>query len=67
MRYVRTEGRAVGRAGGQRSQRGSRKRLRRIRLQGNWSVEFWLFVLVMLVALFVLVPWLIRHPPSHHH
>jgi hypothetical protein len=36
-------------------------------MRGNWSVEFWLFVVFLLVALFVLVPWLIQHPPSHHH
>jgi hypothetical protein len=32
--------------------RGSRRRLRRITLRGNWSVGFWLFVLGALVAWF---------------
>jgi hypothetical protein len=43
--------------------RGSRKRLRQIGLRGNWSVEFWLFVVFLILALFVAVPWLIRQPP----
>jgi len=47
--------------------RGSRKRLRRIRLRDNWSVELWIFLAVMLFTLFVVVPWIVRHPPSDHH
>ena len=66
MRHLRTVGRPIGRPGGQRSYLGSRKRVQRIRMRGNWSAELWLFVILILVALFVLVPWLIRHPLSHH-
>jgi hypothetical protein len=47
--------------------RGSRKRLRRLRLSGNWSVELWIFLAVMLFTLFVVVPWIVRHPPSDQH
>lgn len=50
-----------------KSYRGSRKRLRQIGLRDNWSVEFWLFVAILIFALFVAVPWLIQHPPLHHH
>jgi hypothetical protein len=67
MRNLRIEDRPSGRPGAQRSYRGSRKRVRRIRMQGNWSVELWLFVIFVLLALFIAVPWLIRHPPSQHH
>ena len=50
--------------------RGSRKRLNRIRLRGNWSIELWIFVAIMAFMLIVGVPWLIRHPmvdPDAHH
>ena len=47
--------------------RGSRKRIRAIRFRDNWSVEVWVFLAVMLFAALVGVPWLIRHPPIHHH
>ena len=42
--------------GGGRVHRGSKKRLKRITLRGNWSVGFWVFVLGILIALFVLAP-----------
>jgi hypothetical protein len=41
--------------------RGSRRRLRQVRLQGNWSREMWLLVIVVGLTIFVLIPWLIRH------
>jgi hypothetical protein len=47
--------------------RGSRKRVRRLRLRGNWSVELWIFLAVMLFTLFVVVPWIVRHPPADQH
>jgi hypothetical protein len=48
--------------------RGSRKRLRRIRLRGNWSIEFWVIVAIIVFMLLVGLPWLIRHPivDDHH-
>jgi hypothetical protein len=42
--------------------RGSQKRLNRIRLRGNWSLELWIFVAIMAFMLIVGMPWLIRHP-----
>jgi len=45
--------------------RGSRKRLRRITLRGNWSVWVCVFAAIFLLMLFVGIPWLIRHPPAH--
>ena len=44
--------------------RASRKRVQRITLRGNWSVEVWILIGIIVVALFVLVPWLIKHPPN---
>ena len=45
--------------------RGSRQRLKRITLRGNWSLELLLFVLWLLFCLLVLVPWMVRHPQEH--
>lgn len=55
------------RAGASKVYRGSRKRVRRIKWWENTSVEFWVFVVLILVMLFVGVPWLIKHPPDDHH
>jgi len=41
--------------------RGSRARLRRVRVRGNWSVEMWMFVMALLFAVLVAIPWLVRH------
>jgi hypothetical protein len=54
---------SAGRAG--KFYRGSRRRLKRITLRGNWSIELLLFVAWVLFALLVLVPWLVRHPQEH--
>ena len=43
-----------------RAFRGSRRRLRRITLRGNWSIELWL--IVALTALLALVIVLMRRP-----
>jgi hypothetical protein len=42
--------------------RGSRKRLERITWYENTSIEFWIFVVLMLLALFLGVPWLVKQP-----
>jgi hypothetical protein len=42
---------------------GSKKRLQRITLRGNWSTELWIVIVVLLFTLLVVVPWMIRHPP----
>jgi hypothetical protein len=47
--------------------RGSRKRVQRIKVRENTSVELWIFVLLMLFLLFVGLPWLTKHPPADHH
>ena len=40
--------------------RGSRQRLRRIRLRDNWSLELWLLIAWVAFLLFVVVPWMVR-------
>jgi len=47
--------------------RGSKKRLKRITLRGNWSLDLWIFIVILALGLFILLPWLIRHPPPQHH
>lgn len=42
--------------------RGSKHRLRKIRFRGNWSIEIWVLLAIILTALLVGVAWLIRHP-----
>ena len=44
--------------------RGSRKRLR-ITLRGNWSIALWIWLVFMALVIFLLLPWLIMHPPDH--
>ena len=44
--------------------RGSRRRVRRIHFRGNWSKGMWLFVAWLTILLFVVVPYLLRHPPE---
>jgi hypothetical protein len=47
--------------------RGSRKRIRQTKWWENTSVEFWIFVVLILFMLFVGIPWLVKHPPADHH
>jgi hypothetical protein len=35
--------------------------LNRITFRDNWSVEFWILVALVLAALLIVVPWMIRH------
>jgi hypothetical protein len=60
-----TSGPHAARPGGGKIYRGSRKRLKRIKWRENTPIEFWVLVALLLVALFVIIPWMIRHP--HHH
>jgi uncharacterized iron-regulated membrane protein len=45
--------------------RGSRKRLRRIRMRGNANLGVWVLLILALLMLFVGIPWLMHHPPPH--
>jgi hypothetical protein len=48
-----------------RYDRGSKQRVRRIRIRGNSSLAFWIFVVGILLILFVAVPWFASHAPPH--
>jgi hypothetical protein len=41
--------------------RGSKKRLRSIRLRGSGSLALWVFIVMVLFSLFIVLPWLIVH------
>jgi hypothetical protein len=47
--------------------RGSKKRVQRIRLRGNWSIGFWIFVILVLLELFVLVPYTLFYADHPRH
>jgi hypothetical protein len=51
-------------SGPAKAYRGSKKRLRRIRMRGNSSLAFWMFVAAVLFSMCVALPWIIRHLPS---
>jgi hypothetical protein len=56
--------------GGRRSTayRGSLARLRRIRMRGNSPARVWALLVFALLLVFVVIPWVIRHPlPRHEH
>jgi len=44
---------------------GSKRRLERIRLRGNLSLEFWIFVIGIVLILLIAWPWFATHAPQH--
>jgi hypothetical protein len=44
-----------------RTFRGSRRRVRRIKMRGNSAWELWLLLAWVLFLLFVVVPWMAHH------
>jgi len=36
-------------------------------MRDNMSVEFWIFLVLILFLLVGLIPWMIRHPLHDHH
>ena len=57
---VRAHGPQASRPSRVRVHRGSRKRVARIRLKGNGSMELCILIVVLLLALLVIMPRLIR-------
>jgi hypothetical protein len=47
--------------------RGSRKRLRRIKLRENTPISLIITALIVLAVMIITLAWLIQHPPAHHH
>jgi len=60
MAYSRIDGRPLA------IRRGSKRRMRRITMRGNWSAGLVILIVFILLVLFVALPWLIRHPPLDH-
>jgi hypothetical protein len=53
---------------GSTAYRGSPARLRRIRMRGNSPARVWALLAFALLLVFVVIPWVIRHPlPRHEH
>jgi len=55
------------RPGAGRVYRGTRKRLRRIRLRENTPLGLLVFVVALVLLMIVTFVLLIQHPPLHHH
>jgi hypothetical protein len=41
--------------------RGSRRRLKRIKIRGNSSLELWLLVGWVVFLVLIVLPWMLRH------
>jgi hypothetical protein len=55
------------RSGVPEMERGSRKRLNRIKWQPHTPMHFRVFVFVLLLTLIALGTWLLNHPPEPNH
>jgi hypothetical protein len=63
LRYpsrVQAHGPQAGRPNRVKVYRGSPKRVNRITFRGNWSAQFWICIVIVIVALLVILPRLIR-------
>ena len=49
------------------SYRGSRKKLRKLRMSENFTPAVWGLLVLALLILFVAIPWMTRNPPPHPH
>ena len=66
--YLSHSGPHLGRPGAGKTYRGSRKRLRRIKWQEHTPVEFWIYLVLLLVVRLLVILSLIKHlPPEHQH
>jgi hypothetical protein len=61
-----SDGPHTSKPGAARVYRGSRRRIKRITMRDNMSVEFWIFLVLILFLLVGILPWMIRHPHDHH-
>jgi hypothetical protein len=55
------------RLGARKVNRGSRTRIRRIRLRENTPLEVLLLGIVLLLVVMAVVAWMLQHPDMHHH
>ena len=55
-----------GKRGQPKAYPGSRRRVRRLSNQATWPPEFWIFVVLVFLALLVAVLWISRNFPEHH-
>ncbi len=55
------------RPGAQKVYRGSRSRIRKIRLRDNTPPGLLLLGIVLLIVVIAMVVWQLQHPDMHHH
>jgi hypothetical protein len=55
------------RSGAQKVYRGSRTRIRRIRLRENTPPSVLVLGMVLLIVVIAMVVWMVQHPDMHHH
>jgi hypothetical protein len=55
------------RSGAQRVYRGSRTRIRRIRLRDHTPPGVLVLGIVLLVVVIAMIVWMVQHPEMHHH
>jgi hypothetical protein len=55
------------RSGAQKVYRGSRTRVRRIRLRDNTPAGVLVLGIVLLVVVIAMIVWMIQRPDMHHH
>ncbi|HUK36705.1 MAG TPA: hypothetical protein VLV86_22475 [Vicinamibacterales bacterium] len=46
--------------------RGSKKRVRRIRMRDYMSLAMWCYIVLMAALLFIGLPWMAKHPVEFH-
>jgi hypothetical protein len=55
------------RSGAHKVYRGSRTRIRRIRLRDNTPAGVLVLGIVLLVVVIAMIVWMVQHPEMHHH
>jgi hypothetical protein len=55
------------RSGAQKVHRGSRTRIRRIRLRDHTPAGVLVLGIVLLVVVIAMIVWMVQHPEMHHH
>jgi len=62
--WLRSHGDAVDLTSGTRppkTYRGSRRRIRQLKMRDHWSLGLWLLVAWVVFLILVVLPWMIRH------
>ena len=66
MASVELDGPHTTKPGSVHIHRGSKKRIARIRMRDHMSFAMWCYVVLMVLFLFVGLPWMAKHPVDFH-